>query len=60
MIIRIFKKHKAMFDGTVGNHTVTEYNLELLERAQIYHARPFPVSKVHEETPKTEFNKLVK
>ena len=41
-----------MFDGTLGS----EYKIELLEGAQPYHAKPFPVPKVHGETPKTEVN----
>ena len=48
-----------MFDGTLGNHTDTEYKIELLEGAKPYHAKPFPILKVHEETLKTEFIKLV-
>ena len=39
-----------MFDGILGNYTGTEYKIELLEGAKLYHARPFPITKVHEET----------
>ena len=34
-----------MFDGTLGNYTSTEYEIELLEGAQLYHSKPFPISK---------------
>ena len=49
-----------MFDGTLGNYTGTEYKIELLEGAKLYHAKLFPIPKVHEETLKTEVNRLVK
>ena len=49
-----------MFDGTLGNYTDIEYKIGLLEGPQLYYAKPFPVPKVHEETLKTEANRLVK
>ena len=48
-----------MFDGTLGNYASTEYKIELLEGAQLYHTKPFPIPRVHEETFKTEVNWLV-
>ena len=48
-----------MFDGNLGNYTGTEYKIELLKGAQPYHAKPFPIPKIHEETLKTEVNRLV-
>ena len=48
-----------MFDGTLGIYSGYEHEIELLEGAQLYHAKPFPIPKVHEETLKTEFNILV-
>ena len=48
-----------MFDGTLGNYTGTEYESELLEGVKPYHAKPFPIPKVHEETLKTEVDRLV-
>ena len=48
-----------MFDGTLGNYTGTEYKSQLLEQAQLYHAKPFPIAKVHEETLKTGVERLV-
>ena len=43
-----------MFDSILGNYTDTEYKIELLEGAQLYHAKPFPIPKVHEESLKAE------
>ena len=34
------------------NYTDTEYKIELLEGAQPYYAKPFPIPKVYEETKK--------
>ena len=43
-----------MFDGTLRNYTGTEYIIELLEGAQSYRAKPFPIPNVNEEFLKTE------
>ena len=48
-----------MFGGTLENYTDTENKIELLEGAQQYHAKPFPIPKTHEETLKTEVDRLV-
>ena len=48
-----------MFNGTLGNDTCTKYKTELLERAQPYHAKPFPMPKIYEEILKTKVNRLV-
>ena len=43
-----------MFDCTLGNYTGSECKIELLEGAKPYHAKPFPMPKIHKETLKTE------
>ena len=48
-----------MLGGTLGNPISAKYNIELLEAAQLYHTKPFPIPIVHEETLKTEVNILV-
>ena len=48
-----------MVNGTLGNYTSTEYKIEHLEGVQPYHAKPFPIPKVHEEALKTEVNRLI-
>ena len=48
-----------MFEGILRNYTLTEYKNELLEGAQPYHIKPFPIPKVHEETLKTKVYRLV-
>ena len=44
---RLLKKHENMFDGTWGNYTDIEYNIELLEGARMYHVKSFPIPKLH-------------
>ena len=46
-----------MFDGTLGNYTSTEYEIQLLGGTQPYYTKLLPISKVHEETLKTEVNR---
>ena len=44
---------------TIGDYTGTQYKIELLKGAQPYHTSLFPILKVHNETLKTVFNRLV-
>ena len=47
-----------MFDGTLDNYTSSEYKIEFLEGAKPYHTKTFPIPKIHEETLKSEVNRL--
>ena len=49
-----------MFDGVLGNYTGSKYKIELKENIKPYHAKPFPIPKVHEPTLKKEVERLVK
>ena len=48
-----------MFDGIFGNYTGSEYKIELLEGAKPYHAKPFPIPEIHDETLKIEVNRII-
>ena len=48
-----------MFDCTLGYYTSTEYIIEQLKRAQPQHVKIFSITKVNEETLKTEGDRLV-
>ena len=48
-----------MFGGTLGNYTGAEYKIELLEGAQPYYEKTFPIPKDHKEPLKTEVHRLV-
>ena len=60
LIFKLFRKHEEMFDGTLYTYTGSEYKIELLDGAKQYHAKPFPISKIHKETIKTEVNRSIK
>ena len=49
-----------MFDRTLGNYNGSDYKIELNKGVRPYHAKPFPIPRVHEETLKKEVNRLVK
>ena len=49
-----------MFDSTLDNYTGSEYKIELVEGAKPYHAKYFPISKIHKEASITEINILMK
>ena len=54
LILKLLRKHEEMFDGTLGNYTGSEHKIGLLEGAKPYHAKPFPIPKIHKETLKIE------
>ena len=45
-----------MFDGTLGQYTGTNYTIDLKENTKPYHAKPFPIPKIHKLTLKKEVN----
>ena len=49
-----------MFDGTLGKHTGSNFTIEFKENAKPYHAKPFPIPKIHEPTLKKEVTRLIK
>ncbi len=53
-------KYKPLFDGTFGKWTGEPYHIELKPDAIPYHARPFPVPRIHEQTLRTEVQRLCK
>ena len=54
------KRFENMFDGTLGTYTGSTYRIDLKKDAKPYHARPFPIPRIHEETLKKEVERLVK
>ena len=59
LVLKLLRKHEEIFDGTLGNYTGSEYKIEFLEGSKPYHAKPFPIPKIHEETLKKEINRLI-
>ena len=60
MLYMLLTKHKSLFDGSLGNWTGEDYQIELKDDVTPYHARPFPIPKIHEATLKMEVERLVK
>ena len=58
-LLKLLQKHESMFDGTLGTYTGSKYKIELQEGAKPYHAKAFPIPRIHEETLKKEVNRLV-
>ncbi len=56
--LRLLRKHEHLFDGTLGKWTGTKVKLDLIEGAEPYHARAFPVPRVHMETLKREVERF--
>ena len=57
---KLLQKYEILFDGTLGRWTQPDYHLELKPDAKPYHAKAFPVPKVHLETLKKEVERLCK
>ena len=59
-LLALLRKHEPMFDGTLGKWNVPPLDLELKPGSTPYHARSFPIPKIHEQTLKTEVRRLEK
>ena len=57
-LLKLLERHTPLFDGTLGFWNHEEYNIELQPDAKPYHARPYPIPKVHEQTLRTELERL--
>ena len=59
LLLKTLRKYESMFDGTLGDYTGSKYKIELQDGVKPYHAKPFPIPKVHEETLRKEVERLV-
>ena len=60
MLFKLLNKYKDLFDGTLGRWNLGTYDIELKPDAKPYHARGFPVPRVHEKTLRQEVERLCK
>ena len=59
MLRKLLEKYKNLFDGTLGQWKDEILEIELKEGIKPYHARAFPIPKIHETTLKMEVDRLV-
>jgi hypothetical protein len=57
-LLALLKKHEDLFDSALGAFTGTLHDIKLKENVEPHHARPFPASKTHELTLKSELDRL--
>jgi len=46
----LLKMYEDIFDGTLGSWPGEPYNIQLKANAKPYHAKPYPIPKIHENT----------
>ena len=54
----LLQRYRHLFDGTLGTWRSTPYAIQLRENVQPYHAKPFPIPRIHEQTLKVELQRL--
>ena len=59
-LYNLLKKYEDLFDGTLGKWKGEPYHIELKEGATPYHARAWPIPKIHEQTLRLEIDRLCK
>jgi hypothetical protein len=57
-LYQLLCKHETLFDGTLGHWKDSSYQIELKPDATPYHARAFPIPRVHTETLRMEVERL--
>ena len=50
----LLEQYETLFDGTLGQWSGPDYEVELREDATPYHAKAYPIPRVHTETLKME------
>ena len=58
--MQLLKKFKPLFDGMLGKWKSKPYDIELREGVTPYHAKPYPLPRVHEKTLRMELECLCK
>jgi len=54
----LLEKYKTLFDGSLGHWQGEEYEIELKPGVTPYHARAYPIPKIHEKTLRMEVERL--
>ena len=56
---QLFSKFENLFDGTLGKWHGGDYDIELKPDVKPYHAKPFPIPRIHERTLRVEVDSFV-
>ena len=54
----LLEEYADLFDGTLGTWNMDPYEVELRDDATPYHARAFPIPRIHQEALRTEVDRL--
>jgi RNase H-like domain found in reverse transcriptase/Reverse transcriptase (RNA-dependent DNA polymerase)/Integrase zinc binding domain/Retroviral aspartyl protease len=57
-LLQLLDRHQSLFDGTLGHWKDQPYDIKLKDGVKPYHARPYPIPKIHESTLKMEVDRL--
>ena len=58
LLLTLLTKYESLFDGTLGFWNHEEYDIRLQPGVKPYHARAYPIPKIHEQTLRTEVERL--
>ena len=56
--LKLLMKYETLFDGTLGNWKGTSYDIDLKPEVDPYHARSYPIPKVHYSALRLEVERL--
>ena len=59
-LLALLRKYESLFDGTLGTWKGSKYHIELKPDAKPYHAKAFPIPRIHQSTLKMEIERLCK
>jgi hypothetical protein len=54
----LLTKYEALFDGSLGTWKEHPHDIDLKPDSKLYHAKAFPIPKIHLETLKAEVQRL--
>ena len=60
LLLKLLLKYEHLFDGKLGVWKDANYNIELKPDVSPYHARAYPIPRIHEQTLKKEIERLCK
>jgi hypothetical protein len=58
-LARVLHKHKQLFNAELKTYPHAKFHIDLKDDAKPFHAKPYSIPYVHQETFKKEFDRLV-